>query len=70
MKVCSKKDIKVLTGVMAASLLLGGCTATAKPAEPGLKNDPDIKTEINLKEIADTDFDEDEMNSDIKRLRF
>ena len=70
MKVCSKKDIKILTGVMAASLLLGGCTATAKPAEPEIKNDPDIKTEINLKEIADTDFDEDEMNSEYRRYCF
>ena len=25
MKICTKKDIKFLTGVMAASLLLGGC---------------------------------------------
>ena len=27
MEICSKKDIKFITGVMAASVLLGGCTA-------------------------------------------
>ncbi len=27
MEICSKKDIKFITGVMAASILLGGCTA-------------------------------------------
>ena len=69
MKICSKKDIKVLTGIMAASLLLGGCTAT-KPTEPGMKDDPDIKTEINLKDIEDADYDKDLMDAEYRRYCF
>ena len=52
MKICSKKDIKVVTGVMAASLLFSGCAITKQKDKP-LKNDPSIKTEIDLNKISD-----------------
>ena len=62
MKICSKKDIKLITGVLAASLLLGGCSI-GKPKEKPLEDDPKVKTEINLSKISDTKYDEDEMNA-------
>ena len=52
MKICSKKDIKVITAVMAGTMLLGGCSKTsAKKNEIPLKNDPQLKTEIDLKKL-------------------
>ena len=62
MKICSKKDIKFITGVLAASLLLGGCSI-GKAKEKPLENDPKVKTEINLSKISDTEYDEDEMDA-------
>lgn len=61
MKICSKKDIKVVTGVMAASLLFSGCAVTKQKDKP-LKNDSSIKTEIDLNKISDTKYDDDEMD--------
>ena len=59
MKICSKKDIRVVTGILAASVILGGC-ASAAPQEtagkPG-KDDTQVKTEIDLKKIAGTEFE-------------
>ena len=71
MKICSNKDIKVITGIMAASMLLGGCTTT-KPTSAGvsLKPDPEIKTEINLNDIANTDYDENLMDTEYRRYCF
>ena len=71
MKICSNKDIKVITGIMAASMLLGGCTST-KPtsASVSLRPDPEIKTEINLHDIADTDYDADLMDTEYRRYCF
>ena len=59
MKICSQKDIKVITGIMAASLLLGGCTANTKT---GVRNDPKVKTEINLAKVSDTEYDKKTMD--------
>ena len=59
MEICSKKDIKVITGIMAASMLLGGCAANTKP---GIKNDPKAKTEINLSKVPDTEYDRNTMD--------
>ena len=59
MKICSQKDIKVITGIMAASLLLGGCTANTKT---GVRNDPKVKTEINLAKVSDTEYDKNTMD--------
>ncbi|SDY33481.1 serpin B [Ruminococcaceae bacterium YAD3003] len=64
MKVCSTKDIKAITGIMAASLLLGGCTSVKpKTTTVELKGDPQIKAAINFKEVADTEYDEDQMDA-------
>ncbi|MCR4704146.1 MAG: serpin family protein [Saccharofermentans sp.] len=68
MNICSKKDIKIITGIMAASMLLGGCTATAKPTE--LKNDPNVKAEINLNEVRNTEFDKELMDKEYRRYCF
>lgn len=62
MKICSNKDIKLITGALAASMLLGGCSI-GKAKEKPIENDPNIKTEINLSKVADTKYDEDEMNA-------
>ena len=60
MEICSKKDIKFITGVMAASLLLGGCNANINTNT--LKEDPNAKTSFNLNEVTTTEFDQDEMD--------
>ena len=62
MEICSKKDIKFITGVMAASVLLGGCTANINTNSNVLKEDPNAKTSINLNEVTTTDFDQAEMD--------
>ena len=62
MEICSKKDIKFITGVMAASVLLGGCTANINTNSNVLTEDPNAKTSINLNEVTTTDFDQDEMD--------
>ena len=62
MEICSKKDIKFITGIMAASVLLGGCTANINTNSNVLKEDPNAKTSINLNEVTTTDFDQDEMD--------
>ena len=67
MKICSKKDIKIATGIMAATILLGGCTVTTKTTEPEMKDDPDIKTEINLKDVGDADYDKELMDAEYRR---
>ncbi|MBQ6017841.1 MAG: serpin family protein [Clostridiales bacterium] len=71
MKICSKKDIKVITAVMAGTMLLGGCGKTsAKKNEIPLKNDPQLKTEIDLNEVKNTSYDEDLMNEEYRRYCF
>ena len=65
MKICSKKDIKVITGIMAASLLLGGCTVnneSPKRSEPKRKVEPKVKTEINLSKVSETEYDKETMD--------
>ena len=68
MKICSKKGIKVLTGVLAASMLLGGCTFTTN--KKPVKNDNNAKTEINLNEIKTTQFDQEVMDEQYRRYCF
>ena len=64
MKICSTKDIKAITGIMAASLLLGGCTSVKpKTTTVELKNDPQIKAAINFKEVAGTEYDKEQMDA-------
>ena len=69
MKICSKKGIKILTGVMAAALLLGGC-AGKKPSQTPLVDDPSIKAEVRFDDVKDTEFDKDLMDSEYKRYSF
>ena len=64
MKICSTKDIKAITGIMAASLLLGGCTSVKpKTTTVELKADPQIKAAINFKEVAGTEYDKEQMDA-------
>lgn len=72
MKICSTKDIKVITAGMAAVLLLGGCSKTTskKKNETPVKNDPQLKTEIDLNEVKNTSYDEDLMNEEYRRYCF
>ena len=71
MQFCSDKDIKIMTGVLAASLLLGGCSAVkpSNSAEP-LTNDPSIKAEINFRDVSKTDYDQDLMDKEYRRYCF
>ena len=69
MNICTKKDIKVLTGVMAASLLLGGCAGRTPSSKP-LKNDPSVKAAINFDEVKKTEYDKDLMDAEYKRYCF
>ena len=62
MKICSTKDLRVMTGIMAASVLLGGCTVNTNTNTIVLKNDPNLKTEINLNEVTTTEYDAEEMD--------
>ena len=71
MKICSKKDIKVITAVMTGVMLLGGCSKTQpKKNETPMKNDPQLKTEIDLNEVKNTSYDEDLMNEEYRRYCF
>ena len=68
MKICDKKDLRVITGIMAAALLLGGCTSTATPsAVHTLKDDPDAKTDFNLKDVESTVYDQELMDQEYRR---
>ena len=69
MNICTKKDIKVLTGVMAASLLLGGCAGRTPSSKP-LKNDPSVKAAIDFSEVKKTGYDKDLMDAEYKRYCF
>ena len=71
MKICSNKDIKVMAAVMASTILLGGCTATSKPAATqALKNDPEIKADINFNEVKNAGYDKEIMDEQYRRYCF
>ena len=65
MKICSSKDIKIITALMASAMLLGGCNAgnVSPVTSMPLRNDPEIKTEINLRDVQGTKYDEAEMDA-------
>lgn len=63
MKEHLKKGTRLLSGALITAMLLGGCAGSSAPASVKLKNDPDIKTEIDLKKIKDTGYSEDQMSS-------
>ena len=68
-------DIKVMTGVLAASMLLGGCANaadnnnTAKPVNSSveIKSDPEVKTAFDLNEVKTEDFDQQLMDKEYRR---
>ena len=66
MKICSGKDIKIITGIMAASFILGGCNVNKKMDKP-LKIDPNIKTELNLNKVSETEFVGEVMDREYRR---
>lgn len=74
MKICSSKDIKIITGAMAAAMLLGGCsqtTVTSNTAAPhNDSNDTEIKTEFNLKDVRTTPYDQELMDAQYNRYCF
>ncbi len=62
---------KTLAAYLTAAMLLTGC-ANSSPAvqtEP-VKNDPLVKTEIKLEEVADKKYDEDKLNAEYGRYSF
>ena len=77
MKICSNKDIKIITAGLAAAMLLGGCSQVnnggrthsdddEKPTTVSsieLKDDPDIKAAIDLDKVDDTDYDKELMDA-------
>ena len=77
MKICSNKDIKIITAGLAAVMLLGGCSQVnnggrthsdddEKPTTVSsieLKDDPDIKAAIDLDQVDDTDYDKELMDA-------
>ena len=67
MKFCTKKDIKVMTGIMAAALLLGGCTNVVTPAGGQLVDDPAIKAEIDLDKVSEAKYDTALMDAEYRR---
>lgn len=67
MKICSKKDIRIITGVMAASLIFSGCSVNLKKDKP-LKENPNVKTEINLDKVAETQYDRNLMEKEYRRF--
>ena len=72
MRICSMKDIKAITGIMAASMLFAGCSSALKPSqtETPVKNDPQAKTAINLNEVSVTGYDSDLMDEEYRRYCF
>ncbi|MCR4730423.1 MAG: serpin family protein [Saccharofermentans sp.] len=67
MRICSKKDIRIITGVMAASLIFSGCSVNLKKDKP-LKENPNVKTEINLDKVAETQYDRNLMEKEYRRF--
>ena len=67
MRICSKKDIRIITGVMAASLIFSGCSVSLKKDKP-LKENPNVKTVINLDKVAETQYDRNLMEKEYRRF--
>lgn len=67
MRICSKKDIRIITGVMAASLIFSSCSVNLKKDKP-LKENPNVKTEINLDKVAETQYDRNLMEKEYRRF--
>lgn len=64
MKICSRKDLKVITGIMTASLLLGGCShASSVP----VRDDYQAKAAFDLNKVKETGYDKDPMDEEYRR---
>ena len=70
MKICSKKDLKVMAGVLAAASLLGGCNVNVRTNKNILKGDSKARSEINLNEVSTTEFDENSMDALYRKYCF
>ena len=76
MKVYTKKDLTIMSGIMAVSLLLGGCTAAVKPetdinTETNVtKSEASAKTGINLNEVSTTTYDKETMDELYRKYCF
>ena len=53
---------RAVTAGLAAMMMLTGCAKNAPDSTKTLKNDPQIKAEINLDAVATQKFDENKMN--------
>lgn len=56
--------------MLAASMLLGGCTVTTDINTTGIKNDPKAKTAVNLNEVKTADYDQELMDKEYRRYCF
>ena len=62
MKISSGKDIRIISGIMAAAMLLGGCTSVQDDGTRRGKDTPKPKTEIKLNEVSTTEYDKELMD--------
>ena len=67
-----KKSIekRAMTAALAATLMFTGCANRAPVNTEPLKNDPQLKTEIKLNDVANKKFDEEKLNADYGRYSF
>ena len=71
MRIFTKKTTKVITLVMASTMLLGGCaSASPSPSSVQTVNDPGVKTEIDLSKVKETPYDQALMDAEYRRYCF
>ena len=81
MKIRKIHGIKLITGIMALSILLGGCSAfdglkntgnskQVKISHVELKDDPDIKAEINFDDVKSTEYNSEDLDAAYRRYSF
>ena len=63
---------RAMSAALAAMLMLTGCASRtpATVATEPLKNDPQLKTELKLNEVASQKFDEEKLNAEYGRYSF
>ena len=61
---------RTMTAALAAMLMFTGCANRAPVNTEPLKNDPQLKTEIKLNDVANKKFDEEKLNADYGRYSF
>lgn len=60
---------KLMTAGLAAMLMLTGCAGTV-PSQNPLVNDPELKTELKLEEVAQKEYDADKFDQEYDRYSF